>query len=225
MTVLDELGHENLSNKVYITLCNALISGQFQPGDRLKVRDLAEQLGTSVTPVRDAILRLTHDKAVVFRSARDIRIPVMTKEQYLEIRTIRLKLEALAAKAAAEMATNRDIADMEQLLQKNEATFEAKDRLSSAELNQAFHFMLPKIAEMPVLDCIMRRLWLQMGPLMAETYFENGRSIIDHHYLVLEALKRRDPHAAIEAIQDDIRHGGKGLLLKVQSRSQGRNKE
>lgn len=225
MTILGELEHENLSSKIYATLCNALISGQFQPGDRLKVRDLAEQLGTSVTPVRDAILRLTHDKAVVFRSARDIRIPAMTEERYLEIRTIRLKLEALAAKGAAELATKRDIAGIEQLLRRNEATFEARDRLSSAELNQAFHFMLPKIAEMPVLDCIMRRLWLQMGPLIAETYFENGRSVIDDHYLVLDALKRRDPHAAIAAIQDDIRHGGKKLLLKVQSCSQGRNKE
>ena len=55
---LKTLEHDNLSNTVYATLCDALIKGQFQPGDRLKIREIAEKLGTSVTPVRDAILRL-----------------------------------------------------------------------------------------------------------------------------------------------------------------------
>ncbi len=96
---LDPIDHESLSNTVYATLCDALIQGRFQPGDRLKIRDLAGQLGTSVTPIRDAILRLAHDEAIVFRSARDIRIPDVSEDRYLEIRSIRIRLEALAGEA------------------------------------------------------------------------------------------------------------------------------
>ena len=54
---LDTLEHDNLGSTVYQLLCKALIQGRLQPGARLKIRELAEQLGTSVTPVRDAILK------------------------------------------------------------------------------------------------------------------------------------------------------------------------
>ena len=93
MTELTAINHENLSNTVYATLCDALISGKFKPGDRLRIRELAERLGTSVTPIRDAILRLTHDNAVVFQSSRNIQIPFLTEKSYFEIREIRLRLE------------------------------------------------------------------------------------------------------------------------------------
>src|ERR1700739_125021 len=81
MPGLSALEHDNLSSTVYATLCDALIKGRFQPGDRLKIRDIADQLGTSVTPVRDAILRLAHDEAIVFRSPPDIRIPEIRKDR------------------------------------------------------------------------------------------------------------------------------------------------
>ena len=68
---LQTLAHENLSSSVYAALCDALMKGHFQPGDRLKIRELAEQFGTSVTPVRDAIIRLTHDEALVFQSVAE----------------------------------------------------------------------------------------------------------------------------------------------------------
>lgn len=120
MIGLPVIDHDNLSNKVYATLCDALIKGQFNPGDRIKIRDLAEQLGTSVTPIRDAILRLSHDDAIVFQSARNIQIPVLTEETYLEIRAIRLRLEALAAETAAIVSTRDDIAALEEIVAKNE---------------------------------------------------------------------------------------------------------
>ncbi len=55
---LKTIDHENLSRTVYLALCDAITKGQFRSGDRPKIRDIAAKLGTSVTPVRDAILRL-----------------------------------------------------------------------------------------------------------------------------------------------------------------------
>lgn len=214
LTVLD---HDNLSSTVYATLCDALIKGQFQPGDRLKIRDLAETLGTSVTPVRDAILRLAHDEAIVFRSPRDIRIPRVTQARYLEIRSIRLRLEALAAETAAQVATKADIETLEKLLQDNEKAIADGDRLQGTALNQAFHFQLSTIAELPVLHGILRRIWLQMGPLIADSYEAGGRAMIDYHYPVVEALRRRDSQAAAAAIMNDITLGGSAILDHVRA--------
>jgi DNA-binding GntR family transcriptional regulator len=217
MSDLKVLDHENLSSTVYATLCDALIKGQFQPGDRLKIRDIAEQLGTSVTPVRDAILRLTHDDALVFQSARDIRIPIISEARYLEIRSIRLRLEALAAETATQTATKQDIAALEKLLLENETAIKGGDRLRGTELNQTFHFQLPTIAGLPVLHGILHRIWLQMGPVIADAYVDGGRSMIDYHYPVVDAIKNRDSKAAAQAIMDDIIHGGQAILQHVRA--------
>src|SRR5690606_19178131 len=119
---------------------------KFQPGDRLKIRDISAKLGTSVTPVRDAILRLAHDDAIEFRSARDIRIPKLTRSRYLEIRSIRLKLEGLAAENAARVATPQDIDDLQAILRENEKAILDGDAIRGSELNQSFHFRLIEIA-------------------------------------------------------------------------------
>lgn len=213
---LDPIDHESLSNTVYATLCDALIQGRFQPGDRLKIRDLAGQLGTSVTPIRDAILRLAHDEAIVFRSARDIRIPDVSEDRYLEIRSIRIRLEALAAETAAQLATRADIDALETILRDNEEALKSGDRLAGTRFNQAFHLALPKIARLPVLDGILHRIWLQMGPLIADSYLQGGRAMVDYHYPVIDALRRHDSAAAAKAIVDDIILGGKAIMDRVE---------
>jgi len=217
------LEYENLNSAVYGKLCDALIRGQFQPGDRLKIRDLAEQFGTSVTPIRDAILRLVNDEAIIFRSPRDIRIPGMGESRYKEIRAIRIRLEGLAAETAAQVATSADIAALEDILRENEQAIANGDRLKGTELNQAFHFMLPKIARLPLLNGILRRLWLQMGPHISHVYIEGGRTMIDNHYPVIDALKRHDPSAASMAIVNDILLGGKPILERVERESDAKS--
>lgn len=215
MAAFATLEYENLNSVVYSALCDALMQGRFQPGDRLKIRELAEQFGTSVTPIRDAILRLANDEAITFRSPRDIRIADLSESRYREIRTIRVRLEGLAAETAAQVATSADIQIMEQILLENEAALTAGDRLKATQLNQAFHFMLPQIANLPVLTTILRRLWLQMGPHISGAYLAGGRAMIDHHYPVVDALKRHDSAGASMAIVDDILLGGKPILDRI----------
>jgi len=217
---LKAIDHENLSRTVYLALCDAITKGQFRSGDRLKIRDIAAQLGTSVTPVRDAILRLAHDDAVVFRSARDIRIPHLSKERYLEIRSIRLKLEGLAAENAARLVTDEDIAELEAIVKSNEEALARGDFIRGAELNQAFHFRIMQIARMPVLSGVIQRIWLQMGPVIADAYIDGGRSMIEHHYPVIDALRRRDPDAAAATIMNDLIKGGQAVYDRVSTLDQ-----
>ncbi|CAO3426063.1 GntR family transcriptional regulator [Azospirillum doebereinerae] len=209
------LEHDNLGSTIYQKLCEALMKGVFKPDDRLRIRDLAERLGTSVTPVRDAILRLVQDQALVLRSPRDIRVPMLTRAGYLEIRDIRVNLEGLAAARAAERATPAQIEALEALLKRNEEAMAAGDTARATELNQMFHFALSEIADMPVLGDILRRLWLQMGPLIADVYGAAGRIMIDHHYPLMEAIRRHDGPAAARAIQADILEASGPILERI----------
>lgn len=214
------IDHANLGGAVYASLCDALIKGRFRPGDRLKIRDLAQRLQTSVTPVRDAILRLVQDEALVPRSARDVRVPELATATYLEIRDIRANLEGLAAGRAAAAAGPQQIAALEAILAGNETAIAARDFTRATELNQVFHFELAAIGGMPVLQGILRRLWLKMGPVIADAYEAGGRDMIEYHYRVVEALRRGDAPAATAAMRDDILRGGRVILRRLEAADQ-----
>lgn len=208
----DAIEHVRLGEAVYQRIAEALVRGELRPGDRLKIRDIAEEMGTSVTPVRDAILRLVQDGALVQRSPRDIRVPVLEREEYLEIRRIRLELEGLAAEDAARKATLDDIGRLAAILTDNERAFAEGCLDEAVALNQVFHFALAEIAGLGQLRAILHRLWLKMGPVISAAYERGGRTMIDHHHAVLDAVRRADPAGARAAIQQDIACGGDVIL-------------
>ncbi|CCV08266.1 Transcriptional regulator, GntR family [Mesorhizobium metallidurans STM 2683] len=214
----ETLERENLGETVYSRVAEALIEGRFAPDARLTIRDLAQSLGTSVTPVRDAILRLIQDEALVQKSAREVRVPVITLRRYREIRQIRLKLEGLAAREAALKAAAKDVEHLRGLIALNERAIADKNWTEALALNQTFHFALADIADMVVLRGILNRLWLQMGPLIAESYHEGGRAMIENHYAVLAAVEKQNADAAERAIVADITEGGKVILERLISR-------
>lgn len=214
---IENLRHSYLGSGIYGLLREALITGRFQPNDRLRIRDLAEQLGTSVTPVRDAILQLAKEQALVLVSPRDIRVPMLTSRQYLEIRSIRLSLEGLAAETAAALVTPQQLTQMQSCIHDNLAAIKDNDLPAALTFNHAFHFSLTQIADMPVLGNLLDSLWMRTGPLIARAYASfNERMAIDHHWEVFEALKQRDGAGARKAICSDILDGSEKMLEYVQ---------
>lgn len=213
----DLLEHDNLGEVVYGKLSDALIKGRLAPDSRLTIRELAQSLGTSVTPVRDAILRLIQDEGLIQKSARDVRVPVLTVERYKEILQIRVKLEGLAARECALKATPADIAVLRDLVKRNDRAFKSKNWTEAIDLNQTFHFALAEIANMTVLRGILHRLWLQMGPLIAVSYSQGGRVMFGQHNVVLEAIEARDADAAERAIIADIGDAATVIIERISS--------
>ncbi|MBT8767280.1 GntR family transcriptional regulator [Metapseudomonas boanensis] len=214
---IEGLNHSYLGSSVYALLREALITGRFKPDDKLRIRDLAQQLGTSVTPVRDAILQLAKEQALVLKTPKDIRVPVLGKEQYLEIRSIRLALEGLAAETAATRATAQELALLEDNINANLRAIKSGDFVEALKLNQAFHFALADIAAMPLLRSFLDSLWMRTGPLIAQAYHNFSEQIaIEHHWEVLGALKKGDGVASRAAICADILDGNEHLLAFIE---------
>lgn len=213
---LPNLAHNNLNSTVYSTIKHALLTGGFKPHAKIRIRELADQLGTSVTPVRDAILLLAKERALELRSPKDIRVPLLSRKQYLEIREIRLKLEGLAAEVAAEKASQAQLESLDALIHDNQQAIKDKDMIAANSLNQAFHFRLTEIADMPILRDIIDRLWLQSAPLIAMAYTDtySDQTRISHHYDIMAALRERDGKKAKAAIRDDI-IGGSQMILDL----------
>ena len=202
----------NLGESIYRSMAHALVTGALQPNDRVKIRDLAAQMGTSVTPVRDAILRLAQEGAFVALTPRDIRVPALTMAQYFEIRSIRIHLEGMAAAEAARNATPEQVKYLEDLIAENESAIRDRAISRAAELNHSFHFALVELAGMPILRDVLQGLWLRIGPLISATYKPAEPAIIQHHYEVLEAIRRGDALGAQNAIQTDIVDGTRTIM-------------
>lgn len=207
----------NLGDQVYDRIAMALLNGQMRPNDKLTIRGLADQLGVSTTPVRDAIKQLTQEHVLEQRSSKDVRVPVMTKAAYLEILEIRLHLEGLAAERAVERATPEQHARLRKLLERNDRAAATKNRVLATQGNQEFHLALSEVADMPNLQRILKGLWLRMGPLVAGYYDASTTGLNDKHYEVLHAMECGDPDAARIAIQIDISEAKDALLGQIEA--------
>lgn len=209
----DAITHTYLGSNVYSQLRNALITGSLKPDDRLRIRELASQLGTSVTPVRDAILQLAKEKALVLKTPKDIRVPVLDSAAYLEIRTLRLNLEGLGAETAARLATSNDLKRIDDNIQLNLEAINNSDLPEALRLNSEFHFLIAEAARMPLLRSYLDSLWMRAGPLIAQAYAHFSLTMaIEHHIEVLNALRQQDAAAAKHAIQADILDGNQKML-------------
>ena len=102
----------SLSTQIYDRLRTALMRADLKPDERLKIRDLAASMGTSETPVREAIFQLARDGAVEIKPRHYVRVRRVTLAEYLEIRAIRLNLEPLAAERALPHIRAEDIDEL-----------------------------------------------------------------------------------------------------------------
>ena len=217
----DESG-DSLGDTIYRQLSDRLVRGVLRPEERLKIRDLAQEMGTSVTPVRDAVLRLVQEHALYLKTPRDIRVRTVGMDEYLEVREIRIEIEGCAAAAAAERATEADIRRLDKLVRHNARALRAGNKALTTELNQRFHFEIVHIARMPVRADILRRLWLRLGPWITENYAMTSPLMIDFHYAAVEAIRRRDPAAAGQALRDDLVIGGGAIMENYLHAQKGR---
>lgn len=209
---------KNLGAQIYQQLRHELMAGHYEPGQKLKLRDLAERLGVSVTPVREALARLVSDQALVQVDHHSVCVAMMDLPGYAEVRELRLDLEGKAAEHAAGSAAPAEIAELRLI---HERLLEARATGAQASIlleNQNFHLALCRFAHMPVLLHLVEMLWLQCGPLMHGMTRWPVRQPKQHpHVTVIEALEARDGKLAREAIQQDIVMSTEALRLYLMS--------
>ena len=220
-SALDEVGsllHETLGERVTGELRALLIAGRLAPGEKLSLRRVAEALGVSMMPVREAVNRLAADNALEVLPGRAVRVPVLTLAQFRELTRIRLVVEGFATEEAAKIATGEQIAVIaahEQAF-REAARREPPDLAGAVVANRDLHFALYEAAGMPMLVETIERLWLKAGPILnldmrAEARrLDRGSAVVMHAELV-RALQEREPEAARAALESDIRQAAEHI--------------
>ncbi|WP_346658355.1 GntR family transcriptional regulator [Bradyrhizobium sp. 147] len=206
-TALDWLhvGRDNLHARAYLMLRKALMAGRFRPGQRLLLKPLAEELGVSVTPVREALLRLASERGLIPHQSRTMMVPILSVARFREIRDIRIELEGRAAEAAANNISSNDIVVLEKMQEQLMLARRQRDVQTVLAINEEFHFRIYRSSDLPVVCGLIENLWVQIGPLLTLNDFSASTTAKDHpHRSILASLAGRDGAGARLALANDI---------------------
>ncbi|WP_343554216.1 GntR family transcriptional regulator [Pantoea sp.] len=208
MIEMDKAQRLSLTAQVESTLRSALIVGKLKPGARLVTRDLAAQLGTSITPVREALLRLVSAGALDATPAAAFLVPEISHQRFVEITLIRKQLEGLAVRSATPFVGKKQISELKKLCVRFMQAKQSGDAEAALAANRAFRFTLYGYAQMPTLEALIEQLWVQIGPCFNYLYPQPTAVTQGHHNYdrLLEALQAGDAAASekilLKAIDD-----------------------
>lgn len=205
---------DNLQERLYQRIREALLKGRFQPGQRLKIRDLAAEWGTSPMPVRAALQRLVAEGALEGEPQRSVRVPAMTRERYQNIFQVRLGLEGLAVELATPNLTPADMAELRDCVQRMDLAIEQRQVQDYLEANSRFHLRLYGACGNPVLLRSIESLWLQIGPFFNRLFTGADLSLRlnDFHEEAFAAIEAGDAKAARKAMEQDLIYFARFLL-------------
>lgn len=209
----------SVATQVHDSLIEMLLSGELRPDDRLSMRDLAERMGVSVMPVRDAVSRLVAQQALVVLPNRAVTVPLLTRAEFRDLTEVRIHNETHAAALAAANASRAEIEALRGADAAFEAALTAPDAKPSVAANKALHFIVYDAARSPALSGVIRALWLKAGPIInldLEKSARRRRTAASRawHAQLLAAVEARDAAAAAEAIEADIRSASEFILSR-----------
>jgi len=174
---------------------------------RLDERRLSEGLGVSRTPIREAMTLLEQEGFVRTRPRRGIFVVRKTKREIVEMITVMASLESMAARLAAERATDADIAELRRLMDAFRAPHgqEGGERLAEySDANIAFHQAIIKMSGCTLLAEMTENLFIHMRAIRKITIHQENRAArsITDHFRIIEALERRDPELVERLARD-----------------------
>lgn len=194
----------SLRDSAYQALRDAFIRGVFAPGDVLSLRALADQLGISMTPVREAVRRLVAEGALIDTQSRTLLVPEFSARRMSDLKSARLALEPMVLDQAMDHVGTADIAALRATLA---SSFEPGSVRPDLFKNYRFHFQLYKHAGSEVLLPIVEALWVQYGTYLNLIIHQQAASEIEedrHHLEIIAALENGDRAAARAALCADI---------------------
>src|SRR5260370_19356498 len=204
---LARIERETVQERVYGVLRDRLMRGGFEPGQKLKIAELAAALGTSAMPVREALNRLAAERAIESMPNRSVRVPALSRESLRDLMEARFAVEGLAVARVASNMTMETLASLRQLIVVQTETDAEHVSEGSAEQNRAFHFTIYRQSGSTVLLPIIESLWLQFGPYLREAseLFDGGDGRgTNFHLEMLAALSQGYAVAARGALDADI---------------------
>lgn len=196
----------SLAERSYQQLRDAIVGGELLPGTRLSVPDVAQRLGVSRSPIREAILRLEREGLVASAPNRGAVVASPRREDLQHLYELREVLEGLAARLAAVHATDEELAELRELWERHAAVVERGDVNEHMVVDQAFHLRTRQVARNPWLEDVLDRVSAQLRVALYATATQPGNPplALKEHDGILKALLERDPDLAERRAREHV---------------------
>jgi DNA-binding GntR family transcriptional regulator len=209
--------YKPLREIVFESLREAIINGHLKPGERMMEIQLAEEMGVSRTPIREAIRKLELEGFVVMIPRKGAYVAGISLKDIADVFEIRVALEGLAAALAAERMTEAELEELERILVKKAEAVEANDLEEVVEADTEFHDLLYKSSRNQRLSQIISNLREQIQRFRATSLADprRMRESLEEHKKIVEALSERNIATAQAAAQEHIENAEHGMLEAV----------
>ena len=201
-------GYELLGQKVYRALKTEIIKGSLKPGIKLLECKVAEQLGVSRTPVREALRELAAEGFVTMSPNKGMIVNNVSVKDIQDVLQIRGVLEGLAARLAAKLINEEEIKELEKYLKQMEYYADKDDALGFSKADAEFHELILNICRNNRLIQIRKNLSDQAHRYRIRSLSIPGRLkySLKEHQEIVEALKRKDLEQADRLSQKHIKN-------------------
>jgi DNA-binding GntR family transcriptional regulator len=195
----------NLREQIKDVILQRILDGDYQPGARLVETRIAQELGVSQAPVREALRDLEQLGCIVHEPFRGCSVRAFSAHELLEAFPVRAALEALAARLAAERMTEDELLELDELLETMRTAAAREDAHGQSQANAQFHATIVRAAR----NATLERQWSFLEPF-SRTYISVSqpgldlRALSDRHIPILDALRARDGDAAAEAMHQHL---------------------
>lgn len=199
--------HQTKEERVADFLREGIISGRFPRGSKLKQAELAEMLGTSITPVREAIKLLEAEGFVEGTSHRGAVVSPLDIHATEEIVDLRVTLECKLALRALPQLTDADVAELRGLQKEIEDASQRGDREAVRVINYRFHERIYLAADLPLTLRFVRTLWARYPFDLINKLHQRIDRASEEHREMMRAILARDETALIGSLRTHIRAG------------------
>jgi len=193
----------NGQRDAYQLILHAIDIGTYKPGDRLVESELADRFGVSRTPIREALQRL-ETQSLLARDGRSLIVASLDHNQMAELYVVRSELEGLAARLAAQHATEEEVRVLRRMIEDDRGLLEDPAALSRA--NRKFHRQVHLASHNRYLVQQLDLVYRSMA-LMATTSLSavgRGERALAEHTAIVDAIEGRDGEAAYQALKAHI---------------------
>ncbi|MDH7576569.1 MAG: GntR family transcriptional regulator [Bacillota bacterium] len=219
--------YKPLREVVFETLREAIINGTLRPGERLMEIQLAEELGVSRTPVREAIRKLELEGFVVMVPRKGAYVAGISLKDIADVFEVRASLEALAAGLAAERITGEELEELERILVRKAKIIEEENLSLFVESDSKFHDTLYQMSRNQRLIQILSNLRdeIQRFRAVSLAYPGRMREALEEHRKIVEAIAERDVIQAQALAREHIENAENSLLEAVQRKQEIKKEE
>lgn len=200
-------GGRVLADWVTASLREAILKGYFEPGEKLDQDLIAQELEVSRTPVRESLKVLESEGFVEIRPHRGAFIATISRQDIYEICEIRALLESQAVRQVTPLIPESTLDEMERSLNETRARFEVGDIAGHFESDVYFHETIASLAENKLLREMLGSLTNRIARLRQFAQRQPGDHLVEsfkEHRAILQAMRRRDPEAAAEAMRTHL---------------------